>query len=366
MAIATFVFMPQKKTILVAPLHWGIGHATRCIPVIRALLENNFEVILASDGNALLLLRKTFPTLEFVELPSYHIRYSKTKNFLKWKLLFQLPKILKAISKERRIVAKLVAAGKIQGIISDNRFGVHHPAIPTAYITHQLNVVSGSTTRLSTFLHQRIIKKFDVCWVPDTEDARFNLSGKLGHLDRQPFPIKYMGVLSSLEKSVVAKSIDILVLLSGPEPQRTLLENLLKSELKFCDKNIVLVRGVIEEGQKWEKFHQINIVNFVTGATLSDFLNKSELVISRPGYSTIMDLALLEKRAFFIPTPGQFEQEYLAKRMKDLWMAPFCSQKNFTLKKLENVAAYKGLNALSAEPVDFPHLFSLFQSKGKL
>jgi uncharacterized protein (TIGR00661 family) len=361
--IATFVFMLKKKTILVAPLHWGLGHATRCIPIIRALLEHNFNVMLASDGGALLLLQKEFPELESIELPSYNITYPKKGSHFKWKILLKLPQIKKTMNAEKSIVKQLVDTGKIQGIISDNRFGVRNNEVPSVFITHQLNVLTGSTTAITSKMHQKIINKFDVCWVPDIEDLVMNLSGKLGHLNQVNFPIKYMGVLSRMQKEELPKSIDILVLLSGPEPQRTILEEKLKQSLKNSGKKVLMVRGIVEAKQQWRNFENIKMVNYMKSEELEETINQSEIVISRSGYTTIMDLTVLEKKAFFIPTPGQYEQEYLATRLKDLGIVPSCKQKKFKLKKLEKISVYKGLKTLSQKSVDFSELFALFEGE---
>lgn len=355
--------MPKKKTILLAPLHWGLGHATRCIPIIRALLAHNFDVLLASDGGALLLLQKEFPQLESVHLPSYSIQYPKNGRFFKWKMLLNLPQIQKAISSEKKIVDQLVKEGKIHGIVSDNRPGVYHVAIPSVYISHQLRVLSGSTTFFSSKIHQKIIKKFDACWVPDVADGKWNLSGKLGHLKRELFPITYLGILSRMEKSDVVASIGILAILSGPEPQRTFLEEKLKNTLKNSNKNVAIVRGIVEKEQKWEEFENIKMVNFLDSKALEETINRSEIVISRSGYTSIMDLAVLQKKVFFIPTPGQYEQEYLAKRFKKLGVAPWCKQEEFTLKKLENLETFAGFSRVPREGVDFSKLFSLFERK---
>ena len=355
--------MPKKKTILVAPLHWGLGHATRCIPIIRSLLAHNFNVLIASDGAALLLLQKEFPELESVELPSYNIKYPKKGEFFKMKIFLKLPAIQKTISEERKIIKNLVAEDKIDGIISDNRFGVRHKAVPSVYITHQLNVLTGNTTYFTSKLHQGIIKKFDACWVPDVEDAVINLSGNLGHFKKDLFPLKYIGILSRMEKLEMDKTIDILVLLSGPEPQRTILEEKLKNSFKDTEKKVLIIRGVVEKEQKWATFEKLEMVNFMKSEALEDTINKSEIVISRPGYTTIMDLTVLEKKAFFIPTPGQYEQEYLAKRLKNLGMVPSCKQKKFTLEKLDQIAVYKGLKTLSHQSQNFSELFSLFERK---
>jgi len=213
--------MNSKKRILVAPLHWGLGHATRCIPIINALIEHGFEPIIASDGAALDLLKKEFPKLIYLELPSYNIEYSKKGQSLKLKLFKSIPKILKAIKVEKRVTQTIIKKYKIDGIISDNRFGVFSSKVPSVYITHQLNVLSGNTTWISTKLHQHIIKKYDECWIPDVE-GKSNLSGRLGHLKHAPFPLKYLGVISRFEKSKLPVIYDLLVLLSGPEVQEWL------------------------------------------------------------------------------------------------------------------------------------------------
>lgn len=348
---------------MIAPLHWGLGHATRCIPIIRALLEHNFNVLLASDGIALMFLQKEFPELEAIELPSYNISYSKNRILFKWKMLLQLPKIKNAIAAERQVAEQLVSEGKIHGIISDNRFGVRSSKIPSVFITHQLNVLSGSTSFFSSKVHQRIIRKFDICWVPDSANLLMNFSGKLGHLKKNNLPVKYIGVLSRMKKRELPKTLDILILISGPEPQRTALEEMLKPLFKNSEKKILIIRGVVAENQKWETFGNIKIVNYMTSSELEKTLNKSELVICRSGYTSIMDLALLEKNAFFIPTPGQYEQEYLAKHLKKLGVAPFCKQGDFKIEELDKVAIYKGLKTLESSAVNFPELFTLFEGE---
>ncbi|PKA82655.1 uncharacterized protein (TIGR00661 family) [Ulvibacter sp. MAR_2010_11] len=353
--------MAEKKTILVAPLHWGLGHATRCIPIINALLQHNFSVIIASDGAALLLLQKEFPQLTSVELPSYNITYSKKGSRFKWAIFLKLPHIRKTMASEKKIIAQLVSEGKIDGSISDNRFGVRNKKIPSVFITHQLNVLSGNTTLFSSKIHQRSIKKFDECWVPDCEHSP-NLSGKLGHLKNPDFPIKYLGPLSRMKVKNIPKVYDILALLSGPEPQRTLLEEKLITELKGKQCKVLLVKGMVEKEQQSQQIENITVVNFMETAQLEEAINTSDLVISRSGYTTVMDLAAMEKKAFFIPTPGQYEQKYLAKRLKSLGLVPSCKQENFSFNKLKKVPLYKGLKNLN-ERVDFETLFRLFERK---
>lgn len=353
--------MNVKKTILVAPLNWGLGHATRCVPIIEALIDADYIPLIASDGGALELLQKEFPTLEFLELPSYNITYAKRASGFKWKLLFDSPKMMKAIKAEKKIIKNLVAEGKIQGIISDNRLGIRSKRVPSVFITHQLNVLTGSTTWLSTFIHLDIIKKFDACWVPDFEKMG-NLSGKLGHPKKTPSNVQFIGPLSRMVKKDLPIKYDILVLLSGPEPQRTFLEEILMVELRGIDKKILFVLGKVEEKMLCYTEDNFRVYNYMSSNALEKAINESELVISRSGYTTIMDLAMMEKKAFFIPTPGQFEQEYLAKRLKSKGIVPSCKQENFTLKKLESVLVFSGLKSFK-NSFDLRLVFGLFQGE---
>ncbi|MEC3906631.1 glycosyltransferase [Tamlana sp. 2201CG12-4] len=348
----------MKKRILVAPLNWGLGHSTRCIPIIKALINNDFTPIIASDGAALALLRKEFPNLSSIQLPSYNITYAKNGKLFKLKLLKDSPKLINAIKKEKKAISKILDQNDIAGIISDNRLGVHNKKIPSVFITHQLNVLSGSTSWLSTKMHQKFIKKFDVCWVPDIEGEP-NLSGKLGHTSSFDIPIKYIGPLSRFTFKHCEIKNNLMVLISGPEPQRTLLEDKLMLELKNYPGKIVFVKGLMENKQTVEIKGHMSIYNFMTSELLEKTINESALIISRSGYTTIMDLAKLNKKAFFIPTPGQFEQEYLAKRLTEMSLVPSCTQDNFTLKKLHDVPAYEGLKAFDFE-TDYNNLFSLF------
>ncbi|WP_109434354.1 glycosyltransferase [Aquimarina sp. AU119] len=351
----------MKKKVLVAPLNWGLGHATRCIPIINALIEEGLEPVIASDGIALSLLKKEFPKLQTKLLPSYNIEYSKKGNNFKLKMLLNSPKIAHAISAEKKVIKKLMQEEDFCGIISDNRMGVRHKSIPSVFITHQLTVLSGKTTSISTKLHNKYIKKFDVCWVPDMADDP-NLSGELGHPKKNTIPVTYLGPLSRFEYQVVPKKYDIMVLLSGPEPQRTLLEQKLFQEFEQSDKRIVFVRGLIEDIQQTYIKNNITIHNYLTGKDLEDTINSSNLIISRSGYTTVMDLAKLKKKAFFIPTPGQFEQEYLAERLTINKLVPSCTQNDFTLTKLRDLNAYRGLSSFSTD-IDYGELFHFFQSK---
>lgn len=351
--------MNKSKRILVAPLNWGLGHATRCVPIITSLIEHGYTPILGSDGDALHLLKKEFPELEAYNLPSYKIKYAKKGKHFKMKMLWDSPKMLKAIHKEKKETKKLVKELQIDAIISDNRLGVYYKKIPCIFITHQLNVLTGSTTWMTTKLHQNIIKKFDECWVPDVEEQP-NLSGKLGHLKNSKLNLKYIGPLSRLKKSDSPKKYHLMVLLSGPEPQRSMLEEKIYDELIGYNYDVLLVKGKVEDEQKITSLRgNIIIYNYMNSKALERAIGESGIILCRSGYTTIMDLAKLEKKAFFIPTPGQFEQEYLAHRLHKKGIAPSCSQDEFTIDKLCKIKEFKGLKHFTKE-VDYKALFEVF------
>jgi uncharacterized protein (TIGR00661 family) len=349
----------SAKNILVAPLNWGLGHATRCIPIIRELEKNGFTPVLASDGVALHLLQKEFPHLQSLELPSYEIEYAKNGDDFKWKLIKNSPKMIEAIFAEKKIVKKWISEFDLQGIISDNRLGVYSKKIPSVLMTHQLNVLSGKTTWISSKLHQYFIKKFTECWISDKKENQ-NLPGKLGHLKNSSLNLKYLGPLSRLEKKDLPIKYDLMVILSGPEPQRTFLEQKLSKEIKSFNGKILFIKGIIESEQRIDQDENVNYYNFMTSSEIETAINESKIVLCRSGYTTVMDLAKLQKKAFFIPTPGQFEQEYLARRLKRNGFLPYAKQDDFVIKNLSEVSLYGGLPHLINE-IDWKQLFVLFE-----
>jgi uncharacterized protein (TIGR00661 family) len=302
--------MESKKKVLIAPLNWGLGHATRCIPIIRQLHDFGVEVILASDGRAYTLLSKEFPHLTLIELPAYNITYQR-KNFV-FGLMLQLPKMVLAVWKEYLLVQRLVKQHGIHGIISDNRFGCFSRKIPSVFITHQINLMvpnqflqilarKGNIYWINTF--------FNICWVPDL-DGEPNLSGELSHGMKMK-SVAYLGVLSRMKYQKVSKKYDLIAVLSGPEPQRTYLEDTLLEQCKKISNSILVVAGK-PETQAHTVQNNMEYVAFMTSEELNQAMLASDVVICRSGYSTLMDLVFLNKKAILIPTPGQTEQEYLA------------------------------------------------------
>lgn len=353
----------SSKTILIAPLNWGLGHATRCIPIIKALQENNFTPIIASDGIALELLKKEFPYIQTLQLPSYQIEYAKNGKNFKWKLIQSLPRMLEAIREEKKLVKKWMTKYEIDGIISDNRLGVYSAKVPSVFITHQLNVMTGNTTWLTSKLHQIIIKKYTQCWVPDVAGPP-NLTGDLGHISRKHFPVRYIGPLSRLHKKESPKLYDLMIILSGPEPQRGILEEKLTEEVKRFKGKVVFIKGIIEKTQAKEIIGDVTFYNFMNTRQLEQTFNESEHVLCRSGYTTIMDLVKLGKKAFLFPTPGQYEQEYLAVKLDKEGIVPFANQGDFTIEMLSKIANYKGLSEMNTT-IDWEELLSVFQTDEK-
>jgi len=303
--------MRQTKNILIAPLNWGLGHATRCIPMIKKYQAEGHRLIIASDGVALQLLQKEFPDAIFETLPAYNITYARKSWLNSWHLLRQLPHILKTIRQERQLTESLVDKYQIDTLISDNRFGVYSKKVFSVYITHQLKVLSGLTTFLTTWLHQKIYQKYDEIRVPDVAGTP-NYSGKLGHLSVQNQKIKYIGIQSRMKPEKLTKKYDVLAVLSGPEPQRSLLEQKLLEVFNKLSLKTALVQGLVTGTPDVKNKNGTDVYNYLTSNDLERLLNQSEIIIARSGYTSIMDLTVLQKKVIWIPTPGQPEQVYLA------------------------------------------------------
>jgi len=330
------------KRIIVAPLDWGLGHATRCIPLIKLLLSQNCRVLLAGQGKVKYLLQKEFPEIDFLELPGYNVRYSKRRWTLPFTIAVQIPKILSAIKTEQRWLQKTVEEHSIDTVISDNRFGLHHAHLPCVFLTHQLCIETGWGKIANAFLQQlnyRYINRFAACWVPDAA-GEINLGGQLSHPSILPaIPMKYIGLLSRFAASAVEKASHVLILLSGPEPQRTVLENRVLGELKSYSDKVILVRGLPGNADTVNVAENVTVYNHLPAEDLQQKIAEASFVIARCGYSTVMDLAVLKKKSILIPTPGQTEQEYLARHLLKMNFALCIEQKKFSLKNTLELAA---------------------------
>lgn len=317
--------MKTPRRILISPLDWGLGHASRIIPLIDKYLELGDNVIIAGSGLSLNLLKKQFPHLQSIEIPSFTMRYSAGKSQV-WAVAKAFPSLIYYSIKEHKALKRIVEEENIDFIISDNRFGLYHKSVPSAYITHQLLIkLPKGWTWLEpfvAFVHRCIINRFTECWVPDFEDSEKSLAGELSHPNKMPRNVKYIGVLSRFnlsERSVGTHGScvrnQILAILSGAEPQRTMLEEeLLISLQEDQHENIILVQGKVEAEQKERKVGKVTVYNYMNTEELQEYILKADKIICRSGYSSIMDLHALGKlqNATLIPTPGQTEQEYLA------------------------------------------------------
>ena len=299
--------------ILVAPLDWGLGHATRCIPIINYLLEQRVEVLLAASGDSYILLKKEFPEVPIFLMKGIEIRYARHKKNLPFKLLLQLPGLLRAVHRERLFLKKMVHAHHIDAVISDNRAGMHYKKIPCVYITHQLSIKTANrfTETILRQVHNYYIKKFNACWVPDDESP--GLAGALSHPAKLLPHAKYMGPLSRFRRTGdVSVTTGILVILSGPEPQRTLLEQIILAQLKNTAGTALVVRGLPGDAiLPIADRPGITIRNYLDTGELQEAILGAGVIICRSGYSSIMDLVTLGRSAILVPTPGQTEQEYL-------------------------------------------------------
>lgn len=304
----------RHKRILVAPLNWGLGHVARCVPLIQTLESLGAEVLLASDGAALLLLRAEFPHLRAFNLPSYGIRYD-TYNMV-WNITRQLPRIVWAVRAEQAETERLVAEHGINGIISDNRYGCFSRQAHSVMLTHQMR------PRIPSFLLdwpaqmvlRRALGKFDAVWVPDAHGEP-NLSGQLSHGEPAHPNTRFTGILTRMKNYPREREYDVAVVLSGPEPQRSILENRLMEQAMSLPQDFIFIQGKTQSKQHYRVGENIEVVSYLTSKDLNDVLMASRVVVCRSGYSSIMDLAVLGKKAILIPTPGQTEQEYLAEAL---------------------------------------------------
>ncbi len=321
------------KTVLVAPLNWGLGHTSRCIPIISTLLDQGFQVYMASDGDALELLKIEFPTLPAFELTPLHIHYGR---YFFWSIFLQSGKFYNSIKQDHQIVNNLYKQVPFNYIISDNRYGVHHPSAHNILLTHQLQLTKpGILKKISRIMFRRIVARFQECWIPDFQ-GQHNLTGDLSSPDLS-IAKKFIGVLSRLEVNSAASSeYELLILLSGPEPSRTQFEKVILDQISQCKllPKTLLVRGLPLEKKPLLSNHSLlTIQNYADSNRLNEFVNGATFLICRAGYSSIMDLVKLGKKAILVPTPGQSEQEYLSKRLKDHPAFLCVKQADFNLSK---------------------------------
>jgi len=310
--------------IMVAPLDWGLGHATRCIPVIDALLARGVEVILASSGRALTLLTAHYPKLEAHKLPEIDLTYGSGQSQV-GAMLLQAPRLFGSIRADHRWLKNYLKTNQINAIISDHRLGMWHSEIPSILIAHQIAIQPpAGLSFLGPLLfkgHWRYVDRFDEIWVPDLPGEK-NLAGQLvpQHLHSNE-KVKFIGPLSHLSiqnqppEQDWPDQVPLLVILSGLEPQRSLFEKIIRKEVKKWGGTGILVQGLSGKIRR-EINGKLTVVNFLNSIELAHLCRKAEVIISRTGYSSLMDYAALGKeKLILVPTPGQTEQEYLSQHL---------------------------------------------------
>ena len=325
---------------MICPLDWGLGHATRCVPVIQKFIDSGANVIIAADKRPLAFLQKEFPNLQFITFPGYEISYPE-KGSMTIKMLLLSPKILRKIKQEHKFLEKIIKDYNIDIVISDNRYGLWNKSVKCIFITHQISIqvpkwLNIFKTKLFN-INKHYIDKFSECWIPDSKGG-LNLSGKLSDKYTSFKNIFFIGPLSrfgnSSETNYDGNNIyDLLCIISGPEPQRTIFENLILEQIKENSSlKILIVRGITELDEVKQITKNVTMVNHMETKEFRTAILDSSLVICRPGYSSVMDMVALGKNAIFVPTPGQTEQIYLAFYHKSRGSFYSVDQKRFNIQ----------------------------------
>lgn len=267
-------------------------------------------VILGTTPGTSLILDQEFPGLKKIGIEPYNIRYSKILPLV-LKLAMNAPRIFGVIKKEHEQLKQIIKDHHIDLIISDNRFGLYHSSVEGIYITHQLDIKAGIFSALANRIHRRYMKKFSKVWVPDFEDREKSLAGDLS-ANPGLQNLSYIGPLSRLSiPAGISEPLDYLILLSGAEPQRSVLEEKLCDTFRNAEKNVTLVRGTLKPLQVDPG--NIRVIDLPDALLLPKLICAAKTVICRSGYSSLMDMHLLEKKdLILVPTPGQSEQLYLA------------------------------------------------------
>jgi hypothetical protein len=328
-----------SETLLVSPLEWGLGHTVRVVPFICRAIEQGNRVILASDGRSLDFLRHRFPDLTWVRMPFYPVIYPENGRFMRH-IIRQIPGILKAIRQNRRQLVEIVAQYRVTRILSDHRYGLHHKNIHSIFITNQLwlKAPKGWSFGEKTIyrLHLYTLRKFSEIWIADYEKEG-NLSGQLTHPKPLPARAKYIGPVTrfrgvSPERPEFAQPFDVLAIVSGPEPQRTIFENLLIERFSLKGLIAVIFRGMPPSSPDTipiiKEVGAIMMIDHAMDRHLLWYLREATEIICRPGNSTLSDLDFLQKSAILVPTPGQTEQEYVAGELERTGRHRICKQKD--------------------------------------
>lgn len=326
--------------ILVSPLDWGLGHAARMIPVIAYLIARKQEVFISSYGESHEFLKKEFPALQHIHHPGISVTYPVDGKMTSH-LLKQLPSLIFQLRREKTYTSKLVERIRPDLILSDNRYGVYSPDVYSIFITHQTKIKTPNFNRLVNAVNHNLIHRFNECWIPDDPFGKF--SGTLSDAAALKIKYNYMGCLSTVEDQADSKVYDYCFIISGPEPQRTLFAEKVNEVLKqIADRKVIIITAIEYDFTNRSAHHEV-LYKAGRGYASSQILSSS-VVVSRPGYSTIMDLAGTGIKALFIPTPGQTEQEYLAEKLHRENISACVFQDQFTADSLSLINDTRGFD----------------------
>jgi UDP:flavonoid glycosyltransferase YjiC (YdhE family) len=319
--------------VLFGVLDWGLGHATRSIPVIHQLLQRGCQVRIATSGLAYELLKSHFPELVFYKITPYGVRYARHGMFM-MNIFWQLPRLLRVIWREGREAKRICARWPASVILSDCRYGFRAPGVMSVFITHQINFQMPLTLKwlqpLVNLANRFLLGRFARIWVPDVPAG---ITGKLSAPGGLKPRVRYIGTLSRFKRRPPAEAprYEVAAVLSGPEPQRSLLEKTIRRQLETLQLPAVLVRG-LPAARAYQQVGNLEIYNYLDGDELLSVIGDARVVIARSGYSTVMDLMELGCHAVFVPTPGQTEQLFLARQLMKQGIAYSQKQSRFHLE----------------------------------
>lgn len=330
--------LQQGPRVLFGTSSWGLGHATRDLALIRALLHEGCRVTVVSDGNALQLLQEELgDAVRFLDWPDIPTSIASSSWRYYAKTVANIPQILATWREEKRQLAELLQRRSFDLIVSDHRFGLVTPEVPSYFITNSLRYIAPWRDPIVEATMEgfvaRWLKPVRGVFIPD--DVESGLTGDMNH-NLRFFPRErriYLGLLSSIRKRNVTSDIDVFITISGPEPQRTMLQEKIFQQLPILEgRRVVVTLG--QPGQDPPSTPPgVEVYNYLDRQQQEEMLNRSKLIVCRSGYSTITELALLGKRALLVPTPGQTEQLYLGQFLHERGLFHSVDQRHLDLSR---------------------------------
>lgn len=339
----------KKPLVVLSMLNWGFGHLTRCFPIIRSLIELKKQLLIVCTPAQQEVLARSFDGLIFFNAADDTPRYGKTKATTLLRLSLQAPFQLMKVKRDNKLLERLSQEYDIELIISDNKYGFYHSRIPSVILTHQLNIQTGLgkwADAVANRINRKLLSRFREVWVVDGV-GKNSLAGSLSAAsDNIDARVKWIGTLNRLQIRAQKGSEKLLIILSGPEPQRTILEELIVHQLPVNHRHITLIRGTKKNfsQQALQKLTSLQFTNWIDLAGLAEIeqlLSQTEWVLGRAGYTSLMEWVTGGWKSIVIPTPGQAEQEYLGYYLMQRGWVFSVEQNNFDLQdSIKKAAAF--------------------------